>query len=57
MIDNTLQISINTSKMVLSSNSLFYKTENFIKQICSQAKENGICDYIVGKDCSIDEIF
>lgn len=32
MVDSVLQISINTSKMVLSSKSLFYKTENFMKQ-------------------------
>jgi len=32
MIDSVLQVSANTSKMVLSSKSLFYKTENFMKQ-------------------------
>ena len=32
MKNNCLQVNVDTQKVVLTSKSLFYKTENFIKQ-------------------------
>lgn len=42
-----LQLDINTKQTVLSSNSLFYKTENFIKQ----TKYVSNIDYLLSKLC------
>ena len=46
MLANSLQVKIDTSKMVLSSKSLFYKTENFIKQ----------SKYITNIDCLLSKL-
>ena len=57
----TNQLEEHTKKFVLKQTSiddkyydLKYRIEWYMLPI--EAKENGICDYIVGKDCSIDEI-
>ena len=47
MKGNFLQIKIDSRKVVLSSDSLFYKTENFIKQ----TKYLSNVDYILSKFC------
>lgn len=43
-----LQIKINTKKIVLSSTSLFYKTENFIKQTQYVSQVDYILDKLAG---------
>ncbi|MBQ3213454.1 MAG: hypothetical protein IJB10_00340 [Clostridia bacterium] len=47
MDNNCLQVNVDTQKLVLSSKSLFYKTENFIKQ----TKYVSNIDMLVSKLC------
>ena len=47
MKNNFLQVNVNTKKTILSSKSLFYKTENFIKQ----TKYVSNIDFLLSKLC------
>ena len=49
MGNNILQFTVNTEQTVLSSNSLFYKTENFIKQ----TKNLSNIDVLLSKLCEV----